>query len=81
LIQERRSYSLVKERPSLRWTAIIVDNSVIMLINATIPRKTSSRARKMMTVMMRRRKRNSLRGRKASTRDSIKRRIESIYCW
>jgi hypothetical protein len=81
LIQERRSYSLVKERPSLRWTAIIVDNSVIMLINATSPRKTSSRARKMMTVMMRRRKRNSLRGRKASTRDSIKRRIESIYCW
>jgi hypothetical protein len=72
LIQERRSSSPAKESPSLRWTAIIVDNLVILLINATSPRRTSSRARKMMTVMMRRSRRNSSRGRKASTNDSIR---------
>jgi hypothetical protein len=47
LTQERRSSSPAKESPSLRWTAIIVENSVILLINATSPRRTSSRARKM----------------------------------
>jgi hypothetical protein len=72
----KKKFSLAKESPSLRWIAIIVENLVILLINATSLRKTSSRARNMMALMMRRRKRNSLRGRKASTRDFIKRKME-----
>jgi hypothetical protein len=40
------------------------------------PRRTSSRARKMMTVMTRKRKRNSLRERMGSTKDSMKRKME-----
>jgi hypothetical protein len=51
-----------------------VENLIILLINATNPRKT--RSRKMMKVMMRRRKRNSSRGKKASTRDFTKIRME-----
>jgi hypothetical protein len=43
-----------------------------LLINATSPRRTSSRARKKMTVMTRKRKRDSLRGRMGSTRVSKK---------
>ena len=35
MIQEIKSFSLVKESPSPRWIAIIVENSVILLINAT----------------------------------------------
>jgi hypothetical protein len=76
LIQERRSFSLARESPSPRWIAIIVENLVILLINATSPRKTSSRARKMMKVMMRRKKRNSPRGKKANTKGFTKRRME-----
>jgi hypothetical protein len=53
-----------------------VDNSVILLINATSPRRTSSRERKMLTVMMRKRKRNSSRERMGSTKDSIRRKME-----
>jgi hypothetical protein len=53
LIQERRSFSLAKQSPSPRWIAIIIENLVILLINAISPRQITSRERKMMTVMMR----------------------------
>jgi hypothetical protein len=76
LTQERRSSSPAKESPSLRWTAIIVENSVILLINATSPRRTSSRARNMMTVTMRKRKRIFSREMKGNTKDSIRRKME-----
>jgi hypothetical protein len=72
----KKKFSLAKESPSPRWIAIIVENLVILLTNATSPRKTCSRAIKMMKVMMRRRKRNSSRGKKASTRNFIKRKME-----
>jgi hypothetical protein len=59
LIQGRKSFSLARESPSLRWIATIVENLTILLINASSPRKTNSRARKTMKVMMKRRKRSS----------------------
>jgi hypothetical protein len=70
----KKIFSLAKESLSPRWIATIVENLIILLINATNPRKT--RSRKMMKVMMRRRKRNSSRGKKASTRDFAKIRME-----
>jgi hypothetical protein len=59
LIQGRKSFSLARESPSLRWIATIVENLTILLINASSPRKTNSRARITMKVMMKRRKRSS----------------------
>jgi hypothetical protein len=69
----RRNYSLARESPSPRSIAIIMENLVILLINATSPRKTNSRARKMMKLMMRRKKISSSRRKKASTRGFTKR--------
>jgi hypothetical protein len=47
-----------------------------LLINVTSPRRTSSRTRKKMTAMMRKRKRDSSRGRMRSKRGSTKRKME-----
>jgi hypothetical protein len=76
LTQERRNSFPVKESPFLKWIATTVESLVILLINATSPRRTSSRARKKMTVMTRKRKRDSSRGRMGSTRGSTKRKME-----
>jgi hypothetical protein len=76
LTQERRNYFPVKESPFLKWIATTVESLVILLINATSPRSTSSRARKKMTVMMRKGKRDSSRGRMGSTRGSTKGKME-----
>jgi hypothetical protein len=76
LIEERRNFSLARESPSPRWIATIVENLAILIINATSPRKTNSRARKMMKVMMRRNKRSYSRRKKASTICFTKRRME-----
>jgi hypothetical protein len=57
LTQERRNFSLIARGSQFRnWIAIIVENLAILLINASSPRKTSSRARKIMIGKMRRRK-------------------------
>jgi hypothetical protein len=62
LTQERRVFSLVaRESQYRKWIATIVENLAILLINAPSPRKTNSRVRKMMTVKMKRKKRNSSR--------------------
>jgi hypothetical protein len=71
----KKSFSLARERQSSRWIATIVENLAILLINATSPRKTNSRARKMMKVMMRRRKRSSSIIKKERTRGFTKRRM------
>jgi hypothetical protein len=75
----KKKFSLARESSSPRWIATIVENMAILLINATSPRKTNSRARKMMKVMMRRKKRSSSRRKKASTRGFTKRRMEKAY--
>jgi hypothetical protein len=74
LIQGRRSFSLARENPYQRWIATIVESLAILLINAQSPRKTNSRARKMMKVKMRR-KRSSSRRKKTSKRGSTKERM------
>jgi hypothetical protein len=74
--RKKNYFSLARESPYPRWIATIVENLVILLTNATSPRKTNSRARKMMKVMMRRKKRSSSRRKKATTRGFIKRRME-----
>jgi hypothetical protein len=76
LTQERRNSFPAKESPFLKWIATTVESLVILLINVTSPKRTSSRARKKMTVMMRQRKRDSSRGRMGSTRGSTKRKME-----
>jgi hypothetical protein len=63
----KKKFFPVKESPFLKWIAITVESLVILLINATSPRRTSSGARKKMTVMTRKRKRDSSRGRMGST--------------
>jgi hypothetical protein len=50
LTQERRNSFPVKESPFMKWIATTVESLVILLINVTSPRRTSSRARKKMTV-------------------------------
>jgi hypothetical protein len=77
----RRNSFPTKESPFLRWIATTVESLAILLINVTSPRRTSSRARKKMTAMMRRRKRDSSRGRMGSKRGSTKRKWKGIYCW
>jgi hypothetical protein len=80
LTQERRDSFPVKESPFLKWIATTMESLVIFLINATSPRRTSSRARKTMTVTTRKRKRDSSRGRMGSTRGSIKNGKAYIVC-
>jgi hypothetical protein len=76
LTLERRNSFRVKESSFLKWIATTVESLVILLINVTSLRRTSSRARKKMTVMMRKSKRDSSRGKMGSTRGSTKRKME-----
>jgi hypothetical protein len=71
----KKKFFSVKESPFLKWIATTVESLFILLINATSPRRTSSRTRKNMAVMMRKRKRDSSRGRMGSTRGSTKRKM------
>jgi hypothetical protein len=74
-----RSFSLARESPSSRWIATIVEKLAILLINAISPRKTNSRARKMMKLKMRIKKRSSSRRKKASTRSFTKKKNGKAY--
>jgi hypothetical protein len=68
-------FSLARENPSQRWIATIVESLTIFFINAQSPRKANSRARKMMKVKMRIRKRSFLRKSMGSKRGSTKERM------
>jgi hypothetical protein len=72
----KKKFFSSKRKPFLKWIATTMESLVILLINVTSPRRTSSRARKKMTVMMRKRKIDSSRGRMGSTRGSTKRKME-----
>jgi hypothetical protein len=79
LIQERSSSLESRESSSRKWIAIIVESLVIFLINAQSPRRTNLRARKMMKVKIRRKKRSFSRKRMANKKNSTKRKGGKAY--